>query len=491
MSDIKKLFKHSSHYLGGHILMLIAGFISFPIFTRVFTVSNYGIMSLISITLVFVTALAKLGINKGSARFYEEFNSGKRKNGVNTFYSTFSLGGLFLSGIVTIVYLIVVKFFSPFVKNIYILNLLYFTAILVWVRSISTIFMSFLNAEQKSKVYVGVSIFQKYGTVGLSIFFTFYIVKGLYGYYLGIIIVELLTVVFLISLYIKNINFKNFDTCFLKEGLHYGLPLIAAEFAGIILTYGDRYLLQYYLGSNAVGLYSAGYNLSTYCSHLLIMPFGLAIYPMYMKIWTNKGKNETKEFLSKALKYFLMFAIPIVFGVIAIGKELIITLASVKYSSVYTILPYIVAGILINGSGDILGAGLYISKKTNIITGIVISAGIVNIILNIFMIPKFGIIGAALATLIAYLMLAFSIAYFSFKYLPIKLCLKEIVKYLFFSSIMFCIIVKVSYADGKLFNLLIKIISGISVYFVLIVISTTNIRKIFMKKFVQLLRIFK
>ncbi|MFH0925717.1 MAG: oligosaccharide flippase family protein, partial [bacterium] len=355
MSDIKTLVKQASHYFTGNTLSLLAGFISFPILTRVFTVSDYGIMNLISITLVFVTALCKLGINKGAARFYEEFNSGKRKSNPNTFQATFFWGGVFLSGGITLIYLLSIKSASFFVKNNYIINLFYLTVLLVWFRSISAILLSLLNAAERSKLYSLIIIVHRYITLTLSIFLTFYFIKGLQGYYIGIIIAELIVVSFLVVLYLNKINPRYFSLSFLKESLQYGLPLIAFELAGVFLTKGDTYQLQYFKGSAEVGLYSAGYNLCTYCSQLIIMPLILAIYPVYMKIWITRGKDETTKFLNRLLSYFLMLAIPIIFGIWAIGKEAITVLASSKYSSAHIILPIILTGMFLDGCSNILG----------------------------------------------------------------------------------------------------------------------------------------
>jgi O-antigen/teichoic acid export membrane protein len=160
------------------------------------------------------------------------------------------------------------------------------------------------------------------------------------------------------------------------------------EFSGVILIYGDRYILQFIKGSTEVGLYSAGYNLSAYCSQLLIVPLGLSIQPSYMKIWANEGRTQTKEFLNKSLKYFLMAVIPIIFGLFSIGKELLVFLASEKYLRAYPILTIITAGILFYGSTNILGAGLYIKKKTFLISLMMLCAGIMNVILNFVLIPN-------------------------------------------------------------------------------------------------------
>lgn len=482
MSEIKNLFLHYSRYFTGHILMLAGGFVSFPIFTRVFTLHEYGIMSLISINLVLVTAIAKLGINKGTARFYHEFRkSERRKGGVQTFFSTLGLGGLVISGLVVLVYILFLNIIKSFIKNDFFLNLLYISSVLIWTRSICTIFMSFLVSEEKSKIYLILNVFYKYLSVGLSVFFVFYLIKGLYGYYAGLIIAEFIGVLILLKHYGKNIKFSGFDQTFLKEVLLFGMPLIIVEFSGIFLTYGDRYILQFLRGSEEVGLYAAGYNLSTYCSELLLIPIGLSITPLYMKIWIDKGKAQTADFLRKTLKYFLMVLIPVIFGIISIGKDILILLASDKYAKASPVITFITAGILIYGCTEILGAGLYISKKTYIITYLLITATIVNLFLNILMIPELGLIGAAIATFITYIGLALARTYFSFKYLPFRICSKDIIKYVVLSLVM-AFVINLIHIQNTFFNIFFKTTSGIFVYSFLIFITTKDIRKFIVEK---------
>ena len=110
MSDIKTLIKQSSHYFGGQVLVLLAGFISFPILTRIFSVSEYGLLGLINITIFSILSISKLGIPNASVRFYSEF---KAKNDLPKFHSTLFLSAL-LSGLVCAFIFYLTACFSPF-----------------------------------------------------------------------------------------------------------------------------------------------------------------------------------------------------------------------------------------------------------------------------------------------------------------------------------------------------------------------------------------
>jgi len=477
MSDTKKIFAQFGNYFTGHIAVILAGFISFPIFTRIFSVREYGIMSLVTITLVFATTISKFGVNKGAVRFYEEFKSQNEGHDKDVFYSTLFFGGVLVAIVVSLLYLLCLKLASYFISDSVFTSLLCFTIILISFRSLSAIFLSFLNAEQNSKKYVFITIFQKYSTIALSVFFVCHLITGLVGYYLGIIVSELLTLLILTRIFEKKISSKKVNVELFEKVIRYGLPLIVFEFSGIILTYGDRYLLQFFHGARSVGMYSVGYNLSTYCSNLLISPFILCVFPAYMKIWAREGRNATEIFLNRALNVFLLVSIAIIFGVSALSKELVTVLASGKYLIAYAIIPYVITGLFINGSNSILSAGLYIDKKTALISGLTLFAGMLNVVLNIFLIPKFGIIGASAATLISYFILTALRMYFSLKGLRIQFNYKSIMKYLASGVIMF-IAIKLVHTNNVVASLFLKIFLGAMVYFGLIITIDQKFRRV-------------
>lgn len=89
MSDLTKLFKQSSHYLVGQSLVMAAGFISFSILIRVFSVDDYGILGLISTTTIIIQAITKQGFPNSIVRFFTEF---KIKNNLAEFRLTIFIG---------------------------------------------------------------------------------------------------------------------------------------------------------------------------------------------------------------------------------------------------------------------------------------------------------------------------------------------------------------------------------------------------------------
>jgi len=479
LSEIKTLLNQSSHYFIGQVVIMAAGFISFPIFTRIFSVGDYGILGIMTTTVLIATAVAKLGLPGWIVQFYAEFKLNKR---LDSFQSTILISSVGCAATVAIFFYVLGHLFRSkiFEKNI--VNLIPLVSMIIFTSCTSDILTSFLRAEQRTKLYNLVAIIRRYGTLTLSILLALFIVKGLNGFYLGQILGGImgLSLLIYISMKDRKISFSNFSIGVFKDSIRFGLPMVGGEMGHLILNYADRYLVQLYLGSISLGLYIAGYNLSTYVTEMLMYPINYAMTPIYMNILVKKGEEETRKFFTKAFRYFLMIMFALVFGFIAVGKDLIGILASSKYLEAYSILPYVVIGQSIYACSILLNSGLFIRRKTYIVTYIMLVACLVNIGLNMVLIPRFGILGAAQATLISNIFYTILITYYAFKEFSFPIDYPRIILYLC-SSIVMYLSIKNVHLGGRVVNLISQIIIGIMVYSILVLLFDREIRENLLK----------
>jgi O-antigen/teichoic acid export membrane protein len=175
-------------------------------------------------------------------------------------------------------------------------------------------------------------------------------------------------------------------------------------------------------------------------------------------------------------RYFVLLIIPVAFGFIAIGKDLLIFLASSKYIEAYPVLAYVVIGQSIYACTIILNSGLFINKKTYIVNNIMILTCLFNIGINLFLIPRFGIIGAAQATLISYIVYAIVISYFAFREFSFRIDFQRIIRYAIAAAIMF-IAVKNVHIQFALLSLLCQIGVGVVTYSLCVLILDKEIRQ--------------
>ncbi|HSK43648.1 MAG TPA: oligosaccharide flippase family protein, partial [Candidatus Binatia bacterium] len=104
MSALKTLYRHSSHYLGGRLVVMLLGFISFPVFTRVFSVAEYGAMNLITNTVLLLTVLSKFGFQHSVQRFYPEDGQAGGQDALRRYYSTLCYSTAILALVLTLLF---------------------------------------------------------------------------------------------------------------------------------------------------------------------------------------------------------------------------------------------------------------------------------------------------------------------------------------------------------------------------------------------------
>jgi O-antigen/teichoic acid export membrane protein len=215
----------------------------------------------------------------------------------------------------------------------------------------------------------------------------------------------------------KNLRFK-VDKEILKKMIYFGLPYLPASISSTIVQVIDRPLVQAMTNTETLGIYSANYKLGIFMM-LFVTMFNFAWQPFFL---TNAKEENAKQLFSKILTLFLLVA-SVIWIVLSLfvdefarwqflpGRSII----GKDFLSGLPIVPIILLGYLFNGLYYNFQVGLYVEEKTKyfpVVTGL---GALVNIGVNFLLIPVWGIIGAALATLAAYIVMATSLFFFSQK----------------------------------------------------------------------------
>lgn len=423
MTELKTLFRHASHYLGGRVCLMLLGFISFPVFTRVFSVSDYGIMSLVLKVLLLLTVLGKFGLQNSVQRFYAEEGASSDLETSRRYYSTLFFGALSTGALMAVLFVLAMFFAPASLVGTRLKHLFLFVAVLIIVRSLQPTLIGFLRAEGKTKTYNATEIAVRALTVLVTVTLLLFWKSTLTVFFGSMIAVEVAGIVVLAG-YMRRrglVDLKAVDWHYFRKAAVFAFPLIGYELASVVLDSGDRLLVQHYMGSQSLGYYSAAYNVSTYVEEALMVPINLALFPIYMKLWVEKGKQETQAFLSRSLNGFLALAVGVACVVLLTARDVIVVLASSKFQDASRLLPVLVIGLLIYAVHIFLNAALLIYKKTATMTKLVVYACAINILLNIILIPRIGLQGAAIATLISYLIMVLLMGSVSFRLLPLKI----------------------------------------------------------------------
>jgi O-antigen/teichoic acid export membrane protein len=482
MADLKTFYRHSSSYLIGRVCLMLLGFISFPIFTRLFSVADYGIMSLITSTILIVSVIAKGGIQNSVQRFHKEHAILGVEQAQRCYSSIFG-GAIVIAVVIALLFagltaVVPDTWLSPFAKK-----LLLISACLILFRPVRSMVANLWQVEGNTLAFNGVEIAAKGGTTIAIVALFFLWRRGVVSYVVGTVVVETAIMVVVLAMIARRdvLNFKNIDWGFAWESLKFGFPLMWAEIAYMILDSGDRFLVQRYLGSESVGYYSAAYGIASYVPEVLLVPINLALFPIVMQLWVEKGKNETQKFLSRSLNHYIMAAVGFVCVVSLSSREAMILLASRKYQEAHTLLPILVAGLLLYAVHVFFRPALLIQKKSNTIAAQVGIAAIVNIGLNVLMLPRIGVRGAAYATLISYGVCLALMARSSLRIIPLDLDWMSLIKCAASAGITYAL---VSRMQGNDFILLfVKVLAGGLFYLGLLYLINLEARHVMKRVF--------
>ncbi|MFW6046513.1 MAG: lipopolysaccharide biosynthesis protein [Candidatus Woesearchaeota archaeon] len=396
LNNIKIATKDTFIYSLGNISTKIIGLILLPLYTGELTVTEYGVLGMVEITIQILIAAFSIALRHALGRWYWD----KRyKNKQKSIFFTTLVATSF--GI-----LLMLILFLPFSESLsralldsakykYLFQLMLVSA---GVQILTRIVLSVMRLQRKAIRFSVSNIFKLLITLGLTIYFIVGLGRGVEG------IIEAQIIGF-ISLIIVNSNFilKNiqpiFERSILKEMLLFSYPLVISSVGGVLLTVTDKYAVRYFGGMEDMGLYNLGFKIANVLKIFVINSVFSAIGPLKYKML---DKPNNKRFYSKLMTYTTFGFIFLLLGLSLFSKETIRVLAAnPDYWSAYQIVPILCFAQLFHLLRRNANFGLIAEKKTQIISSIMIFISVLNIGLDVLMIYYFGYIGAAIALLIA------------------------------------------------------------------------------------------
>ena len=328
---------------------------------------------------------------------------------------------------------------------------------------LDTTCIEFFRASQQMKKYTGILISREILEILLI---SYAVLSGysLFGALLSLIVVRislLLLCFFFINSKIGIVG-PNLNLSVLKPYLSFSLPLLPSAIAYWVINLSDRYVIGYFLGMASVGIYSAAYNIGSVVA-IFMSPIGLNLFPTISNMYENNKMAELKTHLEYSLKFYLMLAIPSLFGLAILSKSVLTTLTTSEFLSAYLVIPIVALGAILFNSRMVYLTILMVLKRTRLIALIYGIIGLFNLILNIILVPIIGILGAAISTLLSFFACTIILWILSSKELSFKIDFKFIYKNIIASVPMAFVIWKLNPYGAV--NILISVGIGAIVYF--------------------------
>jgi O-antigen/teichoic acid export membrane protein len=273
------------------------------------------------------------------------------------------------------------------------------------------------------------------GCETLQISLTIYLLVISKAGLLGIYVANLMTFIIfsIIGLWLTRWNYSPiFSLRRLKKLLDFGVPLVPLSLAHYIMTYSGRYFLRYFSDLHEVGLYAVGYRLASVMS-LLVFGFQNAWGPF---VYATYRDRDAKEIFSRTYDYVSIVICVAILLLSLFAEEILLIFTTEQYREAYKVVPLIGGSIVAYTFGAYFAVGIGIAKKNIHMTWAGSVAAIINLGLNYALIPPLGMVGAAMATIISFLLLGAILMTVSQKYYPIRYRLKSnVAMYVIVSSI--------------------------------------------------------
>jgi O-antigen/teichoic acid export membrane protein len=488
MADLKKAGKEVSLYSLTRIIPMALGFISLPIFTRIFTPEQYGMMALAQNTANYIATFGLAWLGSSYLRFYLSY---KKKDEENKLNSTYLISLIVILVILVTSYLLF--FFLTSSLDIFekeLLKLFYLASLLLVFNALLNFFQTYFRTVRMVKSYTVTSISNDLLTLLAALFFVVVFNMGPAGVIIGSSIVSIvITLIISLILFKKKmqIRLKYFDKKILSEAFRYGAPLIFAGFSGWILRYSDRYIIAATRDATEVGLYSVAYNLSDKTIMMVLGAITLATTPILIETWEKEGKKETERVLRAFSKYLYMLLLPSTAGLIVIAPRLMGFFIGRDFQQGLLAMQIVAAGVFFYGLYQFAFTGLYVEKKTIQIAINLLVIGIINMVLNLVFIPRYGYNVAAITTVISYLLIFLASYFQTRKIIRWEIELSSFLKITAASIIMTLVIFLATrtFSDTILATLLIVMLGLVVYYLALYSLGAIKEENLLIKRYVK------
>lgn len=461
LDKLKNTIKHSAIYSLGNLSSKLVGFILLPIYFHYLSIEEYGILALLEVTGQILLETLIISIPTAMMRWYSfSKDEAEQKSIIFT-----SLVFIIVIAILSSLLLIPLsEFFSKLIlSNSYYSQ--HFTVLFTYVSFsiVNRLILNIIRVKQRSGFYVFLSFTRFLIILLLNIYFVVYLELGIIGILYGLLLGQVVIIIFSAKLVWESIAFR-FNYSVLKEMLKYGFPLIFSTLSGMILTLGDRYLLKIFLGEAAVGIYSAGYKIASLVNIFINQPFQMGFLPIAFE---QAKKENPQRFFSKILTYKTLLLSIVVIVISFFGGEVILLITSnADYFKAIPLIPVIAFIFVVKGIQYVISLSFHIVNKTYYNAAIVVSGSLINILLNIFLIPFLGIIGSPISMIVSFSVMIIVTYFFSQKEYHVPYEIRKIITILLL-AVAFYIIGKESESFDLSINIGIKLACLFAIPFIL------------------------
>lgn len=365
-------------------------------YTRLLSPSQYGVLEVFNRTLEMLGIFAAVGIGMAALRSY----FGKEKGeGDKTVFSTamaFAVANsLWIAVALSAAAGLISQLLLGTTDYAGLFRLTF--SILIFEQGFGVV-RTYLKATGKPGPYSILSVSKYAVTLGLIITFLVFVGREVKYVLAATLIANVLFFVPSALVLLSRIGFR-VSREGLKRMLAFGFPFVPGGILLFVLNNADRFLLVKMTGQGEAGLYALGYRIALVPAMLVLVPFQAAWGPFMME------KGETREgpvLFARILSYLTAAYCGVCLVLALFAKEAIAIIAAPAYAESYRVIPPVLLGYVFWVVSVILDAGIYVTRRTAWKPLLLAVGAGTNVVLNLLLIPRLGMMGAAYATAVGF-----------------------------------------------------------------------------------------
>lgn len=387
-SPYKKLVSNSIAFTIANLGSKVISFVLVPVYTYVLSTEEYGTIDIMLTLNSLLMPFIFLSISDAVLRYAMDKRYDKRD--VLSVAAQIYLFGM----LILLCVLPIIGFYNPEIKE----YLLLFGLVLL-LNGLMQMCNQFLRASNHVKAFAANGVIYTLIFAGMNIMSLVVLRLGIYGYLYSMLFADMCCVIFAVVIArMWRYLCYNPSRSVLKAMLRYSIPLIPNALMWWIMDASDKFVIAYFLGVGANGLYAISKKLPT-----LIDTF----HGIFNQAWQISAIQESnvenaKDFTSKVYEIYFVFIFLVVNSLMIVAKPLVMYILSNSYYESWKYIPFLLVSVGFSSLSGFLSSKLIAMEKSISIFVTTVTGAVINTVLNFLLIPFMGINGAAIATLLGF-----------------------------------------------------------------------------------------
>jgi len=407
---IKQFVRDIGIYGFSGMVVRLISFLLIPLYVRVLTTEDYGIIDLITLFGTLSAVVLSLELYQSVARYFGPGDEPTRKEYASTGLMLYLLSFTFFSALMLVFSETVSEFIFGMKGKQEVFRLAIFS---IMTTAIFNYLQNLLRYSLQPIRYSIVNIVYSLITLSLSVYFVLFLNRGLEGVYLGLF-AGAIPAIALGIWYNRHYLSFSLNSRVLKRMLQFSLPLIASSLAIYSLTYVDRLLIKHFLSLSDLGVYAVAFRIAAIPVVLLSI-----VNASFLPLIYNKYRDQNiGTDLIKIYRYCFGIGVLLIVLISMLSGTIVSVIATPEYHEAARVLPLLLfSGFFLQFAG--MFVGLSLAEKTSIIALIYLGGLLTNLALNYLLIPALGITGAGWSALASSVLIFVLQYHFSWKYFPL------------------------------------------------------------------------